>query len=221
MSQRTSFEETIKNTLEQIKEESPTTIHNIAESTGIDWRAIERAVNFFVRLQDEFASHQIRVMKGKAGRIVWVRDRLDKIRLPEEIRRWYIQKRFFEAAEEPISEEEICELFPSKERTSVEEVVERIYRVLEIEDNLSVSAIARRAGVNRRTVDRALDIILEIQDQLSEGILIKKDTIIWKLRSSLYEQDEVTIKYFLKKWYFPDEVEELSEEKEVALLHLA
>ncbi len=215
---RTTFEEAVESILDTVVVESPITIMAIADSTNVDWRAVERVIDFLMNTQEIFAAHEIRVMKSKAGKIVWMRDRLDKIRLPEEIREWYIKKRFFKKKEPDMSAEQISARFESASRTSVEEVIERLFIVLEIEDDLTVAELARRAGVNRKTVDRALDIITKFQEQIAKGIISKKDMIIWRLRPEIYDLDSTIIKYLLKKWYFPDEVEELPEEQEKALL---
>ncbi len=218
---RTTFEESIERSLEVLMTNSPISLREIAEKSGTDWRAIDRAVNFLITEQDQFAAFEIRVLEGGYGKMVWLKDRLDKMKLPKEMRQWYIEKRFFTESDEKPDTAEIREMFKSEGRTSIEEVVDRLFKVLQIEDNLTIAELARRTGVNRKTVDRALDLILQFQDEIAEGYIYKKDLIVWMPRPALYEMDETTLEYFLKKRYFPDEAKEIPEEQERALLQMA
>ncbi len=203
-----------------VKKETPITVSAISEATGIDWRTVNRVINFLLATQDEFAAHSVRVLKGKGGTIVWMKDRLDKIKLQKDVREWYIKKRFFDNEGNKLSLKEMQALFVSEDRTSVEEVVSRLFKILEIEDDITVAEIARRIVVNRKTVDRALDLILEFQDRIAEGIIMKKEMVLWRKRPSLYDLDETTLRYFLTKWYFPNEAKEIPEEQEIALLQI-
>lgn len=218
---RTTFEQAIERVLGAIKEKSPITIAALSEVTGTDWRAVERVIEFLLKTQEEFAAHAIETMKGKSGKIVWMIDRLDKIKLSKDVRDWYIEKRFFENMDERPSPQEIQSMFKSEDRTAVEEVVLRLFKVLEIEDDLTVAEIARRVSVNRKTVDRALDLMIRFQEIISEGIITKKERLVWRKRPVTHELDDTTIKYLILKWYFPKEVKGLTEEQEMALLQLA
>ncbi len=218
---RTTFEQAIERVLGAIKEKSPITVTALSEVTGTDWRTVERVIEFILKTQEEFAAHVIETMKGKSGKIVWMIDRFDKMKLSKDVREWYIEKRYFENMDGVISPEEIKTMFKPEDRTSVEEVVLRLFKALEIEDDLTVAEIARRVSVNRKTVDRALNLMIEFQDIISEGIITKKEMLVWRKRPILHELDDTTIKYLIRKWYFPEEIKELSEEQEKALLHLA
>ncbi|MDF1537546.1 MAG: hypothetical protein P1Q69_01405 [Candidatus Thorarchaeota archaeon] len=218
---RTTFEQAIERVLMILKEKSPITVAALSEVSGVDWRTVERVIEFLLKTQEKFAAHEIEVMKGKSGKIVWTMDRVDKMKLSKEMRSWYIEKRFFENMDDRPSPEEIQALFTSEDRTSVEEVVSRLFKALEIEDDLTVAEIARRVSVNRKTVDRALNLMIEFQEQIAEGTITKKGVLLWRKRPILHELDDTTIKYLLQKWYFPEEVKELTEEQEMALLQLA
>lgn len=220
-SKRTTFEQAIDKTLSVLRDKTPITVSALSEVAGIDWRSAERVIEFFLNTQEEFAAHTIEVMKGKSGKIVWMIDRLDKMKLSKEVRSWYIEKRFFEKMDERPNPEEIHAMFKPESRTSVEEVVSRLFKVLEIEDDLTVAEIARRVSVNRKTVDRALDLMIQFQERIAEGVITKKEMLLWRKRPVLHNLDDTTIKYLLQKWYFPEEVKVLSEEQEMALLQLA
>jgi predicted transcriptional regulator len=212
---RTTFQSAVEKTLDVIENESPVTITGIADITGTDWRAINRAIDFLLELQDEFAAIEIKTIEGKWGKVVWARDRVDKMKLPEDVREWYIKKRFFNEGKFNKSGSEID--FESDGRTSMEEVIQRIFETLEREDDLTISEIARRVIANRKTVSKALDLIVEIQDRMAKGLITKKEMIIWRARSPLHELDKTTLKLLLKKRYFPNEAEEITEEQERAL----
>ena len=213
---RTTFQSAVKQTLDVIENESPVTVTGIADITNTDWRAINRAIDFLLELQDEFAATEIKTIEGKWGKVIWARDRVDKMKLPEDVREWYIKKRFF-------SDEEIMKNgsetdLKSDGRTSMEEVIQRIFELIQLEDDLTISEIARRVIANRKTVTKALDLIMEIQDRMAKGMIAKKEMVVWRERPPLHELDKTTIKIMLKKWYFPNEAEEISEEQERALL---
>jgi hypothetical protein len=213
---RTTFQSAVKKTLDVIESESPVTVTGIADITDTDWRAVNRAIDFLLEMQDEFAATEIKTIEGKWGKVIWARDRVDKMKLPDDVREWYIKKRFFNEGELKESSSETD--FESDGRTSMEEVIQRIFGTLEREDDLTISEIARRVIANRKTVSKALDLIVEIQDQMAKGMIAKKEMVVWRERPPLHELDKTTIKLLLKKWYFPNEAEEITEEQERALL---
>ena len=219
---RTTFEETIRQTLEIVKRESPISISGIAELSGVDPRAISRVIYFIIDIQDEFAKTVVKMLEGNWGKVVWTVDRIDKSQLPETIRNWYIKKRFFENLQEPApSFEEIRKMFEEKKRTSIEQVVCRVFKVLEIEDDITIAELARRTRVNRKTINRALNLISTFQNELAEGYLFKKNLVIWRKRTPLHELDDTTMMYQPKIWHFPDEVEKLSADQKRELLNYA
>jgi predicted regulator of amino acid metabolism with ACT domain len=217
---RTTFEETIRQTLDIVRKESPLSINAIAELGDIDSRSVSRAINFILEIQDEFAKTDVKILEGKWGKVVWTVDRIDKSKLPETIRTWYIQKRFFENIQDSTpSKEQIKNMFEEKKRTSIEEVVRRVFKVLEIEDDITIAELSRRTRVNRKTVVRALKLISMFQDDIAIGHLSKKELVVWRRRTPINELDETTIMYQLKIWHFPDEMKsELSEDRKRELL---
>ncbi len=220
--QRTTFEQAIRQTLSIVKRESPITVSAIADLCGIDPRAVSRVIDFLVNLQDEFAKTTVKILEGKWGKVVWTADRIDKTLLPKEIRAWYINKRFFEKLDKATpSFEEIQSMFEERKRTPVEQVVRRVFGVLEVEDDMTIAELSRRVRANRKTVDRALNIILEFQDEIAAGRLTRKELVIWRRRTPIYELDDTTIMYQLKRWHFPDEVDKISDDQERELLQIA
>ena len=220
--QRTTFEEAIDQILQVLREESPITIKALSNLSKVDSRTVSRVLEFLIVSQDHFAKTMIKLLEGKWGKVVWRRDRIDKTKLPENIREWYIKTRFFnEKCNEDMSTEQIQNLFDDTKRTSIEEVVLRIYIALEIEDDITIAEIARRTKTNRKTVIRALNLILENQEKIAQGLISKKELVIWRERSNLHELDETSIKYLLKMWYCPEEDSSISDDKERELLLLA
>ncbi len=219
---RTQFAHALEKTLEVIRDESPISVTRIANITDTDWRAINRALDFLLEVQDEFAAREVKVIEGRWGKVIWIRDRVDKMKLPEDIREWYIEKRFFGEREIPEGKKDaIGAVSESAERTSMEEVIRRVFKALQVEDDLTLTEIASRTGTNRKTVSKALEIILGIQDNVAEGLITKKRMAVWRKRPALHELDKTTIKLLLQKRYFPDETREISEEQERALLQAA
>jgi hypothetical protein len=109
-------------------------------------------------------------------------------------------------------------MFRDMKRTSIEEAIQRIFTALEAEDDITVGELARRTKANRRTINRALDIIQKYQDEIAQGMITKKDLVIWRNRPKLYDLDATTLKYLLKMWYCPEEDNIIPDDKERELL---
>ncbi len=221
-SRRTTFEEAIDQILQVVMAESPITVKAISDLSEVDPRTVTRILEFLIDSQEDFAKTTIRILEGKWGKVVWKRDRIDKTKLPESIRDWYIKKRFFDKeCQEDVSKNQIQNTFDDVKRTSIEEVVHRIYVALEIEDDITLAELARRTKTNRRTINRALELILKYQDRIARGHITKKDLVIWRDRPKLHELDETSLKYLLKMWYCPEENGSIPDDKERELLLLA
>ncbi len=221
-SKRTTFEEAIDQILKVVMVESPITVKTISDLSEIDPRTVTRILEFLINSQEDFAKTTIRILEGKWGKVVWKRDRIDKSKLPEGIRDWYIKRRFFgEECQEDVPENQIQNMFDDVKRTSIEEVVHRIYVALEIEDDITLAELSRRTKTNRRTINRALELILKYQDRMAEGHITKKDLVIWRERPKLHELDETSLKYLLKMWYCSDKDGSIPDDKERELLQLA
>jgi hypothetical protein len=158
----------------------------------------------------------------KRSKVIWRKDRIDKMKMPRDVRQWYIQKRFFdEKCQLDMAIDQMKETFVDEDRTSIEEAVRRILIALEIEDDITIAELARRAKINRKTVKRALNLILEFQDEIAQGFISKKELVIWRERPQLHELDEETLRFVLQMWYCPEELEHLPDDKDMELLLLA
>ncbi|RLI59745.1 MAG: hypothetical protein DRO87_02055 [Candidatus Thorarchaeota archaeon] len=195
------------------------TIKAIADISKVDSRTANRVLEFLIQSQDHFAKTEVKILEGKWGKVIWKRDRIDKAKLPERVREWYIEARFFsEKSQQDLTLERVQDMFIDTKRTPVEEVVRRIYITLEIEDDITVAELARRTKTNRRTIDRALNLIIENQDQIATGIITKKDLVIWRPRPSMHDLDETSMMRLLKMWYFSDVNNSTPNDKERELL---
>ncbi len=220
--QRTTFEQAIRQILKILKTESPIAVSTISELSGTDPRTVGRVLEFLIGSQEDFAKTVIQLLEGKWGKVIWKKDRIDKEKIPKEVRAWYIQKRFFdEECQLDLKLDQLQTMFADEKRTSIEEVVRRIFIVLEIEDDITIAELARRTKVNRKTVNRALKLILEYQEEIALGYISKKELVIWRNRPQPHELDETTLKFLLQMWYCPDELDSLPDEKERELLLLA
>ncbi|MHA1908952.1 MAG: hypothetical protein ACW98Y_16740 [Candidatus Thorarchaeota archaeon] len=219
---RTTFKQAIRQTLEILKTESPITVSTISDLSGTDPRTVARVLEFLIGSQENFTKTVIHMLEGKWGKVIWRKDRIDKMKMPKDVREWYIQKRFFDdECQIDIELEQMQEMFVDEKRTAIEEVVRRIFMSLEIEDDITIAELARRTKVNRKTIDRALNLILEFQDEIALGFVVKKELVIWRQRPSLDELDETTLKVLLQLWYCPNDLEDLPDDKERELLLLA
>ncbi|TFF91366.1 hypothetical protein EU545_04365 [Candidatus Thorarchaeota archaeon] len=63
---------------------------------------------------------------------------------------------------------------PDVSRVGIPDAVSKVLRVLSEGASFSVSELARKTGLNRRTVDKVLDMVLEVQKTLSFKKLTKK-----------------------------------------------
>ncbi|MCK4245464.1 MAG: hypothetical protein KAX20_07560, partial [Candidatus Omnitrophica bacterium] len=110
----------------------------------------------------------------------------------------------------------------STNRTKLEDAISRVLEALELEDELSPLELSKRTGLNRRTIERVLDVFTRFQDTFAESFISKREnSIILRKHPDLYALDETRMLYLLKKLYLPHLVEELSEKKERALFQTA
>jgi hypothetical protein len=111
-------------------------------------------------------------------------------------------------------------MFEDDLRTSIEETVRRIFRVLEIEDDITIAELARRTRTNRKTVERALALILKYQDDIAQGHVSKKELVVWRRRPQLHELDETSLRHVLRMWFCPSETDNLQDDRKRELLQL-
>ncbi|MHA2323364.1 MAG: hypothetical protein ACXACG_17175 [Candidatus Thorarchaeota archaeon] len=224
---RTSFVEALDGILQALELDVPITLAEMAGRTGIDRRTVVRIVDFIVDTQDCFAAERVTVLGDKGRKIVLIDDRVDLSVLPDDIRNWYVNKRYFsedfessshsrnESGLEPIRAKPVL-------RATIEDAIQRVFRVLESEDELSVGELAGRAGINRKTADRALTIITRFQDDIvKHEISVKGNILLARQGTRLEDLDETRMKILLKKRYFPEESGSLSDSKGKSLMRLA
>jgi predicted transcriptional regulator len=219
---RTSFENALNQVLEHLIIDEPTTLTEIANETNIDRRTILRVVDFVVDTQGYFAAEKVTVFGGKGSKVVLIDDRVDLNQLPESVREWYINKRYFVNDIETAITDNLIDNERKTPRVTIEDAILRVFRVLELEDEITVRNLAKHASINRKTADRALRIILEFQDRISSiDVSAKGNVLLARRRVRVEELDETRMKILLTKRYFPEELELLSDEGEKSLMRLA
>jgi hypothetical protein len=105
-------------------------------------------------------------------------------------------------------------------RTSFPEAVKTVLEALKKEKSLSVNALSRETGLNRRTVEKALKLLLDIQPYFQEIKLSSVQSDWRKLvavseRTGLLELPENTQRLIIRTMYYPNPSEE-----EIVLIHL-
>lgn len=224
---RTSVEDALNNVLDNLQIDTPTTIGEIGSRTDLSWAVTNRAINLAIDIQDFFFANKISVLGGKGRKIVLVELRVDLTKLPNKIREWFIQEKFFKGKEkDQYTTEEAIEILgiaiENENRTKLENAIRCILDALELEDELSVLELSKRTGLNRRTTERALNLFLRFQDNFANSYLKKVEGhLILREHSDLYSLDETRMTYLLKKLYLPHLKEELSKEKERVLFQTA
>lgn len=105
-------------------------------------------------------------------------------------------------------------------RTSFPEAVKKVLEALKKEKSLSVNALSRETGLNRRTVEKALKLLLDIQPYFQEIKLSSVQSDWRKLvavseRTGLLELPENVQRLIIRTMYYPNPSEE-----EIVLIHL-
>ena len=105
-------------------------------------------------------------------------------------------------------------------RTSFPEAVKIVLKTLKSERSLSVNAISKETGLNRRTVEKSLKLLLEIQPYFQEIKLDSVDSDWRKIvearaRTGLLELPENVQRLIIRTIYYPTPSEE-----EIVLTHL-
>jgi len=224
---RTSVEDALSNVLDNLQIDTPTTIGEIGSRTDLSWAVTNRAINLAIDIQDFFFANKISILGGKGRKIVLVELRVDLTKLPNKIREWFIQEKFFKGKEKnQYTTEEAIEILgtaiENENRTKLENAIRCILDALELEDELSVLELSKRTSLNRRTTERVLDLFLRFQDYFSNSYLKKVEgNLILREHPDLYSLDETRMTYLLKKLYLPHLKEEISKEKERALFQTA
>jgi len=224
---RTSVEAALDIAIQHLHENTPVTIGELASEIGLSWAVIDRAIDLTMMVQDYFRAHRIEVLGGKGKKIIIVELRVDLIKLPNKVREWFIEEKFFKGEEKThYATEKAREILGTNSRdtnrTKLEDAISCVLMALELEDELSLLELSKRTGLNRRTIERVLDIFFRFQDRFAESVISKRENnIILRKYPVLYTLDETRMLYLLKKLYLPHLVEELPESKERALFQTA
>lgn len=224
---RTAVEDALEKILKTITKKTPSTVSNIASETGLSWNVIDRAANLAMSVQDYFHANKVEVLGGKGRKIVLVELRVDLTRLPNKVREWFIDEKFFKGKEKnQYTTEEARHVLgtsiESESRTKLENAIQSILDALELEDELSVLELSKRTALNRRTTERVLNLFLRFQDFFASSYLTRVEgSLILRDHPDLYSLDETRMTYLLKKLYLPHLKEKISKEKERALFQTA
>jgi hypothetical protein len=224
---RTSVEDALDIAIQHLHENTPVTIGDLACEIELSWVVIDRAIDLTMMIQDYFRAHRIEVFGGKGKKIIIVELRVNLVKLPNKVREWFIEEKFFKGEEKNhYTTEEAREILRtnsrSTNRTKLEDAINCVLEALELEDALSLLELSKRTGLNRRTIERVLDVFTRFQDTFAESFISKREnSIILRKHPDLYALDETRMLYLLKKLYLPHLVEELSEKKERALFQTA
>ncbi len=188
---------------------------------------VDRAIGLTVTIRDYFRAHRIEVFGGKGKKIIIVELRVNLVKLPNKVREWFIEEKFFKGEEKNhYTTEEAREILGTNSRntnrTKLEDSINCVLEALKLEDELSLLELSKRTGLNRRTIERVLDIFTRFQDKFAESFITKlENNIILRKHPDLYTLDEIRMRYLLKKLYLPHLVEKLSKSKERVLFQTA
>jgi hypothetical protein len=224
---RTSVEDALEMLLGILPKDTPSTVSEIATQTNLSWNVIDRATNLAMEIQDYFHAKKIDVLGGKGRKIVLVELRVNLTRLPNKIREWFIDEKFFKTREmKRYTTEEAKKIlgttFENKSRTKLESAIHCVLEALELEDELSVLELSKRTALNRRTIDRVLSLFLRYQDYFADSYFKKiEGNLILRKHPDLYSLDETRMTYLLKKLYLPHLKKEISKEKEQSMFQTA
>ncbi len=224
---RTSVEDALDIVIQHLHENTPVTIGELASETGLSWVVVDRAIGLTVTIRNYFRAHRIEVFGGKGKKIINVELRVNLVKLPNKVREWFIEEKFFKGEEKNhYTTEEAREILGtnsrSTNRTKLEDSINCVLEALKLEDELSLLELSKRTELNRRTIERVLDIFIRFQDRFAESFISKRgNNIILRRHPDLYNLDETRMLYLLKKLFLPHLVEELSESKERALFQTA
>ncbi len=222
---RVRFEEAVNRVLRVLKPDTPMTTNEISRIAEVNWKTADKAVHFVISIQDHLTANEVVVLGGRGRKIVLLQMRVELSRLPKDVADWFIETKFFRGKKERPSTEEVYAIMAPLEskRVSIEEAVSRTLHALEMEDELSVLELSKRTGINRRTVARVLDLLLEVQNHVADFKVSRTHdgTIIKRKLPDLHTLDNSRMVYVLKRRYLPDDVEELPENQERALLQMA
>ncbi len=224
---RTSVEDALGIILEYLHKDTLLTTSEIASATNLSWNVVDRAVRLVMDIQGYFHANKIEVLGGRGRKIVLVELKIDLTRLPNSVREWFIEEKFFKGEEKKhYTTDEAREILGAhiedRNRTRLEDAIRCILEALELEDELSVLELSKRTALNRRTIERVLDIFQRFQNYFATSYLEKiEGSLVHRNHPDIYGLDETRMMYMLKKLYLPHLRENLTKDKERALFQTA
>ena len=223
MSNRMKFEDATGMILKAMESNVPLTVNKIADESGVKWTTTRRILDTVMKIQDFLAAYEVHVIDAPRRKLALLRIRVEMTKLPSEVTDWFLESPYFTTPRAEYSTKAAREIIvkTKKDRTPFHEAVVRVASALELEDQLSILELSKRCGLNRRTVERVLSLLLLHQDTISKSQFVKeRDFIIRQPLPSLYELDNTRMMYLLKRRYIPDEAAKIPKEKERELLSL-
>ncbi len=196
------------------------TINEIASDAGVTWSTTNHMLSIIFDIQDFIAAYELDVVGSRPKNIVLLWPRVDLGKLPPDVVDWFVSSSFFTTPRSEYTTEEALKLLPFErmKKTPMNESVRRVISVLQLQDQLSVSELSRRAVLNRRTVENMLNLILHIQDTLCKYKLRRvEDMIMIDERPDIYTLGEASMKILLTKRYLPEE-SQIHDDKEQFVL---
>jgi hypothetical protein len=221
---RTRLENAVPRVVDTLGLDVPMTVNEIARRAGINWKTADKIVQFLTDIQDQLTAHEVVVLGGKNRRIVLLQMRVELSKLPKDVADWFIEARFFSKDEQSSSKKtRPTERVMKSQRVPIEAAAIRILETLEEKDEVYLSSLSRRAGIDRRTVTRALGLLVSVQGQVADFSVSRTEdgVIIRRALRSLYELDSSRIRYVLRKRYLHDAAETLHGDEEHTLLQMA
>ncbi|MHA1926947.1 MAG: hypothetical protein ACTSV2_00050, partial [Candidatus Thorarchaeota archaeon] len=180
------------------------TINEIANEVGVTWSTTNHMLSIIFDIQNFIAAYELDIVGSRPKNVVFLWPRVDIGKLPLSVAEWFVNSSFFTTSKAEHTTEEALKLlaFKRMKKTPINEGIRRVISVLQLQDQLSVSELSRRAVLNRRTVENVLNLIQNIQDTLCKFKLRKvEDMIMIDDRPDIYTLDETRMKILLTKRY--------------------
>ncbi len=203
----------------------PMSVNQIAEESGISWPTTKNALNVILDIQDFLSAYEFILIEGRPRKIVLAQIRVSMIKLPSEVRDWFIDSAYFTNPRKQYTTEEAHKIIAPEGKngkTPFDVAIRRVVDALKLEDELSVLELSKRTVLNRRTVERVLALLIQFQDKISEFMIVELEEsgYVKELRPSLYDLDSKRMIYLLKKRYIPGEAKAISKKQERELFRM-
>ncbi len=221
MSKRYSVERAVECLL-SLENGEPNSINKIAKKFNLSWKLVDRAVNTVISLQDFCDAYELMVIDSPRMKLVVLDLRVRITKLPQTVADWFLTSKFFTTDKLDFDTKTVQELvgIERKGRTSLGEALRRVTLALRYRDEISIRELSIRTGINRRTVERAIRLIMNVQETLAKHEFNLIGTELFKTeRRDLYQLDASRMTYVLKRRYL-DMNREIPLTKEKVLMKL-